>query len=227
MRAVLDDGEYLEFQAAWARNVTTGLGRLGGRTVGIVATNPLHLAGCLDASSGDKSGRFVQWCDALGIALVFLVDVPGYLPGVGQEEAGVIRRGAKLLHAYSTAEVPRLTVVLRKAFGGAYIAMGSRGLGADHVLAWPGARIGVMGAEAAVEVLHRRELVAIDDEEARAQRLTELADEYLAGVGGIERALATGIVDAVVAPAETRRGLIAALRDAGAAHGSDRPNPPL
>nr|WP_073388700.1 carboxyl transferase domain-containing protein [Jatrophihabitans endophyticus] len=227
VRALLDGGEYLEFQAGWARNVTTGLGRLGGRTVGVVATNPLHLAGCLDASSGDKSGRFVQWCDALGIALVFLVDVPGYLPGLGQEEAGVVRRGAKLLHAYATASVPRLTVVLRKAFGGAYIAMGSRGLGADHVLAWPEARIGVMGAEAAVEILHRRELVAIADEQDRANRLAELADDYLTGVGGLERALETGVVDAVVAPAATRRHLIAALRDSGAPHGSDRPNPPL
>jgi acetyl-CoA/propionyl-CoA carboxylase carboxyl transferase subunit len=211
VRAVLDAGSFLELHAGWAPNAVTGLGRLGGRTVGVVANNPSHYAGCLDAATGDKTGRFVQWCDAMGVPLVFLVDVPGYLPGVGQEDGGVVRRGAKLLHAYAAATVPRVTVVLRKSFGGAFIAMGSKGLGADHVYAWPGAQVDVMGASAAVEVLHRRELAAEPDAQLRAGLVLRLAARHEATTGGLTRALECGAVDAVIAPRDTRRALLEAL----------------
>ncbi|MCW2777548.1 MAG: Propionyl-CoA carboxylase, partial [Frankiales bacterium] len=190
--ALLDAGSVLELHAGWARNAVTSLGRIGGRTVGVVANDPQTLAGCLDADSGDKTGRFVQWCDSLGVPLVFLVDVPGYLPGVDQEDSGVLRRGAKLLHAYAGATVPRLTVVLRKAYGGAFIAMGSKGLGADRVYAWPGAQVDVMGAAAAVEVLHRRELLAERDPSARAALVLRLAARHEATTGGLARALECG-----------------------------------
>jgi acetyl-CoA/propionyl-CoA carboxylase carboxyl transferase subunit len=211
VRAVLDAGSFLELHAGWGANAVTGLGRLGGRTVGVVANNPNHFAGCLDAATGDKTGRFVQWCDALGVPLVFLVDVPGYLPGVGQEDGGVVRRGAKLLHAYAAATVPRVTVVLRKAFGGAFIAMGSKGLGADRVYAWPGAQVDVMGASAAVEVLHRRDLAAEPDAERRAALVLRLAARHEATTGGLARALECGAIDAVIAPADTRRVLLEAF----------------
>lgn len=226
VRDVLDAGTFLELQEGWARNVVVGLGRLAGRTVGVVANNPIRMAGCLDASSGDKSGRFVQWCDAHGIPLIFLVDVPGYLPGVGQEDAGVVRRGAKLLHAYAACVVPRLTVVLRKSFGGAFIAMGSKGLGADRVFAWPGAQVDVMGAVAAIEVLHRRELAAETDPERREALVLRLAAAHEATTGGLARALEGDAVDEVLAPHLTRRRLVetlAGLTDARGRHG----NPPL
>jgi acetyl-CoA/propionyl-CoA carboxylase carboxyl transferase subunit len=211
VKAVLDAGTFLELHADWGVNAVTGLGRLGGRTVGVVANNPQHFAGCLDAATGDKTGRFVQWCDALGVPLVFLVDVPGYLPGVGQEDDGVVRRGAKLLHAYAAATVPRVTVVLRKSFGGAFIAMGSKGLGADHVYAWPGAQVDVMGATAAVEVLHRRELAAEPDPGRRAALVLRLAARHESTTGGLARALESGAVDAVIEPGDTRRVLLEAL----------------
>jgi acetyl-CoA/propionyl-CoA carboxylase carboxyl transferase subunit len=226
VRAVLDTGTFVEIQPGWARNVVTGLGRLAGRTVGVVANNPIRMAGCLDASSGDKSGRFVQWCDAHGIPLVFLVDVPGYLPGVGQEDAGVVRRGAKLLHAYAACVVPRLTVVLRKSFGGAFIAMGSKGLGADAVFAWPGAQVDVMGAIAAIEVLHRRELAAEKDPQRHADLVLRLAAAHEATTGGLGRALRAGAVDEVVAPHLTRRRLVETLATLADRRGRHR-NPPL
>ena len=226
VRAVLDAGTFVEVQAGWARNVVTGLGRLAGRTVGVVANNPIRMAGCLDASSGDKSGRFVQWCDAHGIPLVFLVDVPGYLPGVGQEDAGVVRRGAKLLHAYAACVVPRLTVVLRKSFGGAFIAMGSKGLGADAVFAWPGAQVDVMGAVAAIEVLHRRELAAETDPQRHADLVLRLAAAHEATTGGLGRALRSGAVDEVLPPHQTRRRLVETLATLPDRRGRHR-NPPL
>ena len=225
VRAVLDAGSVVELQPDWARNAVTALGRLGGRTVGVVANDPQHYAGCLDADSGDKTGRFVQWCDSLGVPLVFLVDVPGYLPGVGQEDVGVLRRGAKLLHAYAAASVPRLTVVLRKSYGGAFIAMGSKGLGASRVYAWPGAHVDVMGAAAAVEVLHRRELAAERDPSARAALVAELAARHEATTGGLQRALECGAVDAVIAPADTRRVLLEALAAAPPGRGTTRNGP--
>ncbi len=225
VRALLDSASVLELHAGWAPNAVTALGRLGGRTVGVVANDPQTLAGCLDADSGDKTGRFVQWCDSLGVPLLFLVDVPGYLPGVGQEDDGVLRRGAKLLHAYAGASVPRLTVVLRKAYGGAFIAMGSKGLGADLVLAWPGAQVDVMGATAAVEVLHRRELAAERDPSARAALVLRLAAHHETTTGGLARALETGVIDRVVAPGETRAALAGALRALGDRRGVHRNGP--
>ena len=225
VQALLDGGSVLELHAEWARNAVTALGRLGGRTVGVVANDPQTLAGCLDADTGDKAGRFVQFCDSLGVPLLFLVDVPGYLPGLSQEDDGVLRRGAKLLHAFAGATVPRLTVVLRKAFGGAFIAMGSKGLGADHVYAWPGAQVDVMGASAAVEVLHRRELLAERDPSARAALVLRLAAHHEATTGGLTRALECGAVDDVVEPADTRRVLADALRALGDRRGRHRNGP--
>ena len=225
--AVLDADTFLELQAKWAPNVVTGLGRLAGRTVGVVANNPMRMAGCLDSASGDKSARFVQWCDAMGVPLLFLVDVPGYLPGVGQEDGGVVRRGAKLLHAYAACQVPRLTVVLRKSFGGAFIAMGSKGLGADAVLAWPGAQVDVMGAVAAIEVLNRRELAAETDPELRAQLVLRLAAAHEGSTGGLHRAVECGAVDEIVAPGDTRRRLIELLAALPMRRRGDHANCPL
>ena len=155
------DGPGVELHAKWAPNITTTLGPLGGRTVGVIANNPMRLGGCLDSTSAEKAARFVRMCDAFGVPLVVVVDVPGYLPGVGQEWDGVVRRGAKLLHAFAEATVPRVTLVTRKAYGGAYIAMNSRALGATAVFAWPGAEVAVMGAVAAVRILHRKRLAEV------------------------------------------------------------------
>ena len=227
VEALLDPGTFLEIQAGWARNAVVGLGRLAGRTIGVVANQPQWLAGCLDAATGDKTGRFVQWCDALGLPLLFLVDVPGYLPGVGQEDGGVVRRGAKLLHAYAAAVVPRLTVVLRKSFGGAFIAMGSKGLGADVVFAWPGAQVDVMGASAAIEVLHRRELTAETDPVRRAELVLRLVAQHEATTGGLTRAVECGAVDEVLEPVDTRRRLVEALAGLPDQRRGNRANPPL
>jgi acetyl-CoA/propionyl-CoA carboxylase carboxyl transferase subunit len=226
IRAVLDPGSHLELQKEWAQSAVTMVGRLGGRAVGVVANNPEVMAGCLDAETGDKTGRFVQWCDGMGLPLLFLVDVPGYLPGVGQEDIGVLRRGAKLLHAYAGAHVPRLTVVTRKAYGGAFIAMGSKGLGADRVFAWPGAQVDVMGSSAAVEVLNRRELNAVRDPAARAALVLKLAADHEATTGGLTRAIECGAVDEVIDPSETRRRLIETLATLPQRKGT-RPNGPL
>ncbi len=189
---------------------------MGGRAVGVIANNPLRLGGCLDATSAEKAARFVRMCDAFGLPLVVVVDVPGYLPGVGQEWDGVVRRGAKLLHAFAEAEVPRVTVVTRKAFGGAYIAMNARALGATKVFAWPDAQVAVMGAVAAVRILHRRKLAEVPAD-ARTQVENELADEHTRIAGGVEKAVAIGVVDEVVTPQTTRSALARALADALAA----------
>jgi acetyl-CoA/propionyl-CoA carboxylase carboxyl transferase subunit len=210
---------------SWAPNVHTELGRLAGRTVGVVANNPLRLGGCLDAAAGDKAARFVRMCDAFGIPLVVVVDVPGYLPGVRQEEDGVVRRGAKLLHAFAGCRVPRVTLITRKAYGGAYIAMNSRGLGATAVYAWPGAEIAVMGADSAVGVLHRRELAACPEGELPALR-ARLAAGYLARSGGLPRALELGVLDDVVTPGRTRAVLAEALSGGAPVRGDQR-NVPL
>jgi acetyl-CoA/propionyl-CoA carboxylase carboxyl transferase subunit len=207
---LLDDGTSLELHPRWAPNIVTMLGRLGGRTVGVIANNPLRLGGCLDSPSAEKSARFVRMCDAFGIPLVVVVDVPGYLPGVGQEWDGVVRRGAKLLHAFAEAVVPRITVVTRKAYGGAYIAMNSRALGASHVMAWPDAQVAVMGAVAAIRILHRRKLAEVP-EDMRHQVETELAEEHERIAGGLARAQALGVVDEVVDPARTRSAVAAAI----------------
>jgi acetyl-CoA/propionyl-CoA carboxylase carboxyl transferase subunit len=218
VRALLD-GPGVELHAKWAPNVSTTLGRLGGRTVGVVANNPLRLGGCLDASSAEKAARFVRMCDALGVPLIVLVDVPGYLPGLGQEWDGVVRRGAKLLHAFAEAVVPRVTLVTRKAYGGAYIAMNSRALGATAVFAWPTAEVAVMGASAAVNILHRKKLAAAPHEHRDALRET-LIQQQLDTAGGVARALEIGVVDEVIAPERTRRRIAEALAAAPAARGT-------
>ena len=211
---VLDEASTtVELHPKWAPNITTTLGRFGGRTVGVVANNPLRLGGCLDSSSAEKAARFVRMCDAFGVPLIVLVDVPGYLPGVGQEWDGVVRRGAKLLHAFAEATVPRVTLVTRKAYGGAYIAMNARSLGATRVLAWPGAQVAVMGAVAAVRILHRRRLADVA-EDARAQVEAELAAEHEVLAGGLARAVEIGVIDEVVEPERTRSTLARAIVDA-------------
>ena len=204
------DAPGAELQAKYAPNMVTTLGRLGGRTVGVVANNPLRRGGCLDSASAEKAARFVRMCDAFGVPLVVVVDVPGYLPGVGQEHGGVVRRGAKLLHAFAEATVPRVTLITRKAYGGAYVAMNSRSLGATRVLAWPTAEVAVMGAVAAVRVLHRRALAAAAPED-RPGLEARLAAEHEEVSGGLARAVAIGVVDEVVSPAATRTALARAL----------------
>jgi acetyl-CoA/propionyl-CoA carboxylase carboxyl transferase subunit len=208
--AGLLDAPGIELHPRWAPNVVTTLGRLGGRTVGVIANNPLRLGGCLDATSAEKAARFVRMCDAFGVPLVVVVDVPGYLPGVGQEWDGVVRRGAKLLHAFAEAVVPRVTLVTRKAFGGAYIAMNSRALGATKVFAWPGAEIAVMGSVAAVRILHRRTLAAASPEE-RHEVEARLAAEHEEIVGGLPRAVAVGVIDEVIEPDKTRQAILDAI----------------
>jgi acetyl-CoA/propionyl-CoA carboxylase carboxyl transferase subunit len=210
---ILDAGSGQELHERWAPNIVTVLGRMGGRTVGVIANNPLRLGGCLDSASAEKAARFVRMCDALGVPLVVVVDVPGYLPGVGQEWDGVVRRGAKLLHAFGETVVPRVTLVTRKTYGGAYIAMNSRALGATRVFAWPGAEIAVMGAVAAIRILHRRKLLDVAPE-IRPQVEAELAAEHEQLAGGVEKAVETGVVDEVVPPERTRTALAAALADA-------------
>ena len=209
---LLDDA-MLELHPRWAPNVVTALGRFGGRAVGVVANNPLRLGGCLDASAADKAARFVRTCDAFGLPLLVVVDVPGYLPGVGQEWDGVVRRGAKLLHAFAEAVVPRITVITRKAYGGAYIAMNSRSLGATRVLAWSDAEVSVMGPVAAVRILHRRRLADVP-ESARPALESELADEHERLSGGLTRAVELGVIDEVIAPDHTRRAIADALHRA-------------
>jgi acetyl-CoA/propionyl-CoA carboxylase carboxyl transferase subunit len=216
--ALLDDDTAVELHARWARNITTTLGRLGGGTVGVLANNPIRLGGCLDALSAEKAARFVRLCDAFGIPLVVLVDVPGYLPGVSQEWDGVVRRGAKLLHAFAEATVPRVTVITRKAYGGAYIAMNSRSLGATRVLAWPGAEVAVMGSTAAVRIVHRRKLAAIPEQERPALE-AQLAADHEKESGGVARAIELGLVDAVVEPDRTRSAVSEALCDRVVARG--------
>ena len=200
-----------ELHARWAPNIVTALGRFGGRTVGVVANNPLRLGGCLDSLSAEKASRFVRMCDAFGVPLIVLVDVPGYLPGVGQEWDGVVRRGAKLLHAFGECVVPRVTLVTRKTYGGAYIAMNARSLGATRVFAWPGAEVAVMGAVAAIRILHRRKLAEVSPE-IRPQVETELAAEHERIAGGVDKAVEIGVVDEVVEPTRTRSAIAAALR---------------
>ncbi|MEV7104170.1 acyl-CoA carboxylase subunit beta [Streptomyces atroolivaceus] len=206
IEGVVDAETFLEMQPYFAPNLVTGFARLEGKPIGIVANQPLCLGGVLDARAGDKGGRFVRFCDAFGIPLVVLVDTPGFLPGRDQESNGVIRRGAKLIYAFSEATVPRITVVLRKAFGGAYIAMNSKSLGADQVFSWPTAQIAVMGAEGAVGVIHRREL------SEHPLRHAQLVREYQQNVMAPERAAENFAVDAVIRPAETRSALAGVLR---------------
>jgi acetyl-CoA/propionyl-CoA carboxylase carboxyl transferase subunit len=208
--AGLLDAPGIELHPRWAPNVVTMLGRLAGRTVGVVANNPLRLGGCLDATSAEKAARFVRMCDAFGVPLVVVVDVPGYLPGVGQEWDGVVRRGAKLLHAFAEATVPRVTLITRKSYGGAYIAMNSRALGATRVFAWPGAEVAVMGAVAAVRILHRRTLADVPPDQLQEAE-ARLAGEHERESGGLERARALGVIDEVIEPSTTREAIARAI----------------
>ncbi|SEK86779.1 acyl-CoA carboxylase subunit beta [Streptacidiphilus jiangxiensis] len=205
---LVDDGEFMEVHAAWAPNLVCALGRLGGHVVGIVANQPAAMAGVLDIKASEKGARFVQFCDSFNIPLVTLVDVPGFLPGVDQEHEGIIRRGAKLLYAYCNATVPRISVVLRKAYGGAYIVMDSRSIGADLAYAWPTNEIAVMGAEGAANVVFRREIAAAPDAEAmRRERIEQYKRELVHPYYAAER----GLIDEVISPAETRSVLVRAL----------------
>nr|WP_206027656.1 acyl-CoA carboxylase subunit beta [Rhodococcus kroppenstedtii] len=212
------ESSFEEFQGGWARSIVTGLGRLGGRTVGVIANNPIRLGGCLNSESAEKAARFVRLCDAFGIPLVVVVDVPGYLPGVSMEWEGVVRRGAKLLHAFAEATVPRVTLVTRKIYGGAYIAMNSRALGATAVYAWPESEVAVMGAKAAVGILHKKALAAAPEHEREALH-DRLTAEHEAIAGGVDRAVGIGVVDAVIDPGTTRSTLTRALAEAPARRG--------
>ena len=213
IEAVVDDGHFLEMQALYAPNVMIGYARVEGRTVGIVANQPMQFAGTLDINASEKAARFVRHCDAFNIPILTLVDVPGFLPGTDQEFNGIIRRGAKLLYAYAEATVPMVTINTRKAYGGAYIVMGSKKLGADINLAWPTAQIGVMGAQGAVNILYRRELAAVDEDggDVEAKR-NELIEKYEEELLNPYQAAELGYIDEVIAPSETRVRVIAALR---------------
>ncbi|SDZ23390.1 Acetyl-CoA carboxylase, carboxyltransferase component [Amycolatopsis xylanica] len=205
---IVDDAEYLEVSELWATNIVCAFARLDGHPVGVVANQPRSLAGVLDIHSSEKAARFVQFCDAFNIPLVTLVDVPGFLPGVDQEHGGIIRHGAKLLYAYCNATVPRVSLVLRKAYGGAYIVMDSRSIGADVTLAWPANEIAVMGAEGAANVIFRREIEAADNPASvRAQRIKEYRAQLMHPYYAAER----GLVDDVIDPGETRRVLARCL----------------
>ena len=224
--AILDqDGAKLELLPVWAANMTTVLGRFGGRTVGVVANNPQHLGGVLDSAAGEKAARFVRTCDAFGIPLIVIADVTGFAPGSGQEWEGAVRRGAKLLHAFGEAVVPRVTLITRRAYGGAYVAMNSKSLGATRVFAWPNAEVSVMGAVAAVRVLHRR-LLADLPESAREDMELELAAEHEQISGGVARAVEIGAVDEIIEPSATRTALARALAAAPHRRG-DHGNIPL
>ncbi|WP_292704706.1 carboxyl transferase domain-containing protein, partial [Microbacterium sp. 69-10] len=210
---VVDNGEFLEVQPLFAPNIVIGFGRVEGRSVGIIANQPSQMAGTLNIEAGEKASRFVRFCDAFSIPIVTLVDVPGYLPGTDQEWTGVIRRGAKLIYAYAEATVPLVTVILRKAYGGAYIVMGSKQLGADVNLAWPTAEIAVMGGQGAVNILYRGEIKKAEEagEDVAAVR-SRLAAEYTYGVTSPFLAAERGEIDGIIEPANTRVSIAKALR---------------
>ena len=209
VKAVLDDGEFLEVQSMFAPNIVVGFGRVEGRSVGVVANQPLQFAGTLDIDASEKAARFVRTCDCFNIPVLTFVDVPGFLPGTDQEWNGIIRRGAKLLYAYAEATVPLVTVITRKAYGGAYDVMGSKHLGADVNLAWPTAQIAVMGAQGAVNILYRRDLAEAEDPDARrAQLIQEYEDSLANPYVAAER----GYIDAVIPPSRTRMAITQALR---------------
>jgi methylmalonyl-CoA carboxyltransferase large subunit len=205
---VVDDGDFFESQAGYAMNIVVGFARVLGRTIGVIANQPAVLAGALDVNASTKASRFIRFCNAFNIPLVTFVDVPGFLPGVQQEYGGIIRHGAKLLFAYSAATVPKIQIILRKSYGGAHVAMSSRDLGADCVLAWPTAEIAVMGAEGAVEIVFRKEMEAAKD---KAARRAELVDEYRSTFATPYVAAGRRLVDDIIEPAETRQRLAQAL----------------
>jgi propionyl-CoA carboxylase beta chain len=206
---VLDDGDFLEVQPLFAPNILCGFGRVEGRSVGVVANQPLQLAGTLDIDASEKAARFVRTCDAFNVPVLTFVDVPGFLPGTDQEWGGIIRRGAKLLYAYAEATVPLVTVITRKAYGGAYDVMGSKHLGADVNLAWPTAQIAVMGAPGAVNILYRKDLAESDDPDRRRR---DLITEYEDALANPYVAADRGYVDSVIPPSYTRKTVTRALR---------------
>jgi propionyl-CoA carboxylase beta chain len=205
---VLDDGEFLEVQALFATNLITGFGRVDGRSVGVVANQPMSFAGTLDINASEKAARFVRTCDAFNIPVLTFVDVPGFLPGTDQEWQGIIRRGAKLLYAYAEATVPKVTIITRKAYGGAYDVMGSKHLLADFNFAWPQAEVAVMGPEGAVNIIYRRDLAASPTPEERRKKLM---DDYKARFANPYSAAERGYIDDVIVPHETRPKIINAL----------------
>ena len=208
IRAIADDSDFFEIQELWAANIVIGFGRMNGETIGFVANQPLVLAGVLDVDSSDKAARFIRFCDAFNIPLITLVDLPGYLPGIDQEHAGVIRHGAKVLYAYSEATVAKMTVILRKAYGGGYIAMSSRHLRADFVFAWPTAEIAVMGPEGAANIIFRKEIMeAKDPDKVRKQKVKEYKEKF----ANPYVAAARGYLDSVIEPEETRKLLLHAI----------------
>lgn len=206
--SILDDNDFMEVHAGWARSITVGFGRMGGRVVGIVANNPMHLAGVLDVDSSRKGARFVRFCDAFNVPIVTLVDVPGYLPGTGQEYGGIIVHGAKLLYAYAEATVPKITLILRKDYGGAYLVMGSKHLRADINLAWPNAEIAVTGPDGAANIIFRRDIEAASDPDAKR---AELIAEYRRNFANPYIAASRGFIDDVIDPRQTRIKVIRAL----------------
>ena len=208
IEAVVDGGEFLEVQADYAANLVVGFARLNGHPVGIIANQPFHLAGALDINAADKGGRFIRFCDAFHIPLVTFVDTPGFLPGLEQEQGGIIRHGAKMIYAYSEASVPKLTLIMRKAIGGAYIVMSSKHLGSDLNLAYPNAEIAVMGPESAVNVVFRREMDAAED---KVTRRNELIDQYRSELATPYVAASHGYLDDIIDPSETRQRLIQGL----------------
>lgn len=208
IKAIVDDSHFFEIQELFAPNIVIGFGRMNGQTIGFVANQPLYLAGVLDCDSSDKAARFIRYCDAFNIPIITLEDMPGYLPGVDQEHAGVIRHGAKMLYAYSEATVPKITVILRKAYGGGYIAMNSRHLGADFMFAWPTAEIAVMGPEGAANIIFKKE---IDEAEDPDKMRAEKVQEYIERFANPYVAAAKGYVDSVIEPAETRQMLLHAI----------------
>lgn len=208
IRALVDESDFFEVQEKWAENMVIGFGRMNGETVGFICNQPLVLAGVLDVDSSDKAARFIRYCDAFNIPIITLVDLPGYLPGVDQEHSGVIRHGAKVLYAYSEATVPKMTVILRKAYGGGYIAMSSRHLRADFVFAWPSAEIAVMGPEGAANIIFRKEIAAADDpEKMRKQKVREYKQKFANPYVAASR----GYIDSVIEPKETRQILLHAI----------------
>ena len=207
---IVDDGEQYPIHANYALNIITTLARVNGNTIGIIGNQPLEVAGVLDINASEKAARFVRFCDAFNIPLLTLVDVPGFLPGVEQEHGGIIRSGAKLLYAYSEATVARVCVVVRKAYGGAYIVMDSMGLGADKLFAWPSAEIAVMGAEGAVDIIHKKEIKEADNKDALKAKLVE---EYNDKFSNPDIAAKLGLVDKIIKPSETRKVVTEAFKE--------------
>ncbi|HDS29638.1 MAG TPA: methylmalonyl-CoA carboxyltransferase, partial [Firmicutes bacterium] len=205
IRMLVDNGEFYEVHELWAQNIIVGFARLAGYSFGVIANQPSHLAGCLDINASTKGARFVRFCDAFNIPLLVLEDVPGFLPGVNQEHGGIIRNGAKLLYAFCEATVPKMTVITRKAYGGAYCVMNSRHIRADAVFAWPTAEIAVMGPQGAVNIIHRKQIEDADDPEAKRK---ELIHEYERLFANPYVAAGKGFLDLVIKPSETRMHLI-------------------